>query len=718
MLGAAIAAAAFLCLPAQAQDGPAVCPDCDLSNQDFSGRTLTTPNFAGADLRGANFANTVIRGGNFMGANLTGAIFRDADIQADPAVADVPSLFQDALLQHADFSGATISAADFQYADLSCSVFRGVDVTAAVFGPRIEMDPAQDCAADFSGAALSCEFNHQIDRLNRDGATMPDCSVEMANGGMTGDLAPPAPAPAESGYGAAEGVVTEEKTAVSAFMAPAGRAPGAVITAAQTVHVAADGKDAAGCGTSLPLSCQTIAYGAAQCGSADCLVAVEYGEYVAAAPIAPAKGAITIAGGFVGGTQVDQYQSQITAPADGLPAFDLKAADGGIVLSHLLVVGTKPAAGKSPGQTVALRASGGALTLRAVNVLAAAGVTGAASADGAAGADGAKGGDGTSATAPGAGGASSCGAAGGTGGKNVSNTASSSLTWYLACELDCKTSWANGSSGQPGGTGSYAPGSTLSKGDALACYACPSGRGSLPKSAATGSSGANGSCGSGGTASTDTAGRFDANGVWTASAAGAGGTGKAGGGGGGGGPGGSCGYANCVCSSSAYAGGAGGGGGSGGCGAAPGAGGQPGAASFGIVLVNAMLAFDSDKNVVTGARSGDGAAGGAGKKGGAFGPGGKGKNNSDICNNGGASGAAGGQGGRGGASGGGAGGNSGPSVNIALISGAAITGTPVQYSGMAGEGGAKGAAGADAQNCTASAAADGVKGLVAEVHTF
>ena len=62
---AALALGAWAGSPA-AQGGPLICPGCDLSGQDFSGRTLEAPNLAGADLDGANFSGAVITGGNFI----------------------------------------------------------------------------------------------------------------------------------------------------------------------------------------------------------------------------------------------------------------------------------------------------------------------------------------------------------------------------------------------------------------------------------------------------------------------------------------------------------------------------------------------------------------------------------------------------------------------------------------------------------------------------
>ncbi|WP_167853574.1 pentapeptide repeat-containing protein [Roseovarius aestuariivivens] len=715
----AIFAIALAAADAKAQGIPVICPGCDLKGQDYSGQTLTGPNFAGADLTGAKFSDTVIIGGNFIDADLNGADFQAVMLQADAR--GVPTMFQDADLTGANFTGATIDAADFQYADLSCSSFPKVNLSNAVFGPRLAMKSLAGCTADFTEAVLTCEFAHAIDALDRDRAELPDCTVALEDGTAVDPWSTTSEVESDEANGSGDerdnGI---SKSGVSMMlMAPANVLERSVKASSQTVFVAPEGTDAPGCGASVSSYCKTISFAAGQCNFADCTVALEYGKYAPAAAIAPGKGAITVAGGYVGGKPVGTYQSQITAPPDGVPAFDLTAKDSGIILSHLLVIGTSPSAPKVSAQTVALRASATTVTLENVNVLAAPGTTGPVPGDGSSGADGKTGDPGTSSKSPGAGGASTCGAAGGTGGKTVSNKISSSFTWYLVCEYDCDLEWQNAANGQPGGTGTYASGSSLKKKDALACYACPDGRGSLPKSAATGTAGSNGSCGAGGQASTDTAGSFDASGVWSGSTASSGGAGLAGGGGGGGGPGGSCGYANCVCHGSTYNGGAGGGGGSGGCGATPGKGGNMGAASFGIVLVGAKLGLTGDPSVVTGARSGDGSAGGAGQKGGAAGSGGAGKSFSNYCNDGGASGAKGGAGGIGGASGGGGGGNSGPSVNIALTgSGASMTGTPVFYLGAAGQGGGKGAAGVSTSNCTATDAADGNQGLVATTHTF
>jgi hypothetical protein len=81
----------------------------------------------------------------------------------------------------------------------------------------------------------------------------------------------------------------------------------------------------------------------------------------------------------------------------------------------------------------------------------------------------------------------------------------------------------------------------------------------------------------------------------------------------------------------------------------------------------------------------------------------------------------GGNGGAGGAGGGGAGGNSGPSLLVALVGNASVTGTgEVYYVGSAGDGGAKGAGGQPVVSsvCTGPDGDQGLQGMVAETYQY
>ncbi len=691
------------------------CPNCDLAGADYSGQTLVNANFAGADLRNADFSRATLNGVNFQNANLTGARFDKAKINADAADPAVPTMYQSANLSNADFSQAKLNAVDFQYTDLNCTTFHKVDLSGAVFGYILHINDAAGCQTAFTESKLTCEIAAHAGSLDLRGSDLPGCHRNRS------DRAPEETSvtaeEAEAGLQSMHKFV--ETVDVDALLRGA---EAQASDAAQTVFVNPDGTDASGCGQAFASACKTIQYATAQCASSDCEVAVGYGTYELTASIAPNKGDIHIVGGYVNGTRVPNYQSRVFAPsgsAAGQPAFALSAADRGIELKSLLLMGRSAGTSNQPAASAVIRANGTGFVLQDVAVTAAEGAAATMAGGGSVGASGAPGGAGKNSNSPGSGAPSSCGAQGGKGGYTKSITANSSLTWYLACELSCDVKWYNASSGYPGGTGHSASGSALSKPNSLACYACPAGRGDLPKSAASGSDGSKGACGAGGGRSQDIAGRMDANGAWSPTVAGAGTGGKAGGGGGGGGPGGSCGYANCVCSSSRYAGGAGGGGGAGGCGATPGQGGVMGGATFAVVLASSSVVLVGAQNVFTAARSGAGGQGGPGINGGGGGKGGSGQNYSNYCNDGGASGASGGAGGAGGASGGGSGGNSGPSVNIALTgSGSAITGAPVYYAGLAGAVGAPGIAGTTTDNCTASAADSGAAGLVSNTHTF
>ncbi len=217
---------------------------------------------------------------------------------------------------------------------------------------------------------------------------------------------------------------------------------------------------------------------------------------------------------------------------------------------------------------------------------------------------------------------------------------------------------------------------------------------------------------------------------WVAAIGGSGGAGSVGSGGGGGGAGGVAARVEYGEDPDRYPGNPGGGGGGGGCGGAGGSGGQQGGASIALVLVASSIAGVPDRNSLVPGPGGQGGAGGRGGTGGAGGPGGAGLKGHGlaidkpaVCSaNVPGSGADGGPGGQGGAAGGGAGGNGGPSIGIALVSGAPNPGSASGiYNAQPGLPGERGGGGRNAPTvaepnpCPAPAGQDGLPGGAALV---
>lgn len=124
-----------------------------------------------------------------------------------------------------------------------------------------------------------------------------------------------------------------------------------------------------------------------------------------------------------------------------------------------------------------------------------------------------------------------------------------------------------------------------------------------------------------------------------------------------------------------------------------GVGGQQGGASIGLLLVNSAVVStvaDEFNRII----AGSGGMGGAGQPGPSFGLGG-------------------------GANSGGAGGNGGPSIGVAAINSAGLSGAGAySYAGAAGAPGDRGAAGVDAGECSGDPGAVGVKGGSAPAYQF
>lgn len=184
-------------------------------------------------------------------------------------------------------------------------------------------------------------------------------------------------------------------------------------------------------------------------------------------------------------------------------------------------------------------------------------------------------------------------------------------------------------------------------------------------------------------------------------------------GGGGGGAGGAAKNQNAGCGDG-RAGGGGGGGGAGGCSGSGGTAGKGGGGSFGLVLNNAHPALMNTQ--ISRGNAGRGGSGGNGGSGGGGGGGGIGytRDNSTFQGTSG-EGGRGGNGGSGGSGSGGAGACGGPSVGIALVGGATVSGDGnLLITG--GQGGAAGTGGTGGGSSPAGP--NGCTGLHAETHTY
>lgn len=304
-----------------------------------------------------------------------------------------------------------------------------------------------------------------------------------------------------------------------------------------------------------------------------------------------------------------------------------------IVFDRVVFTAQPPSGSGATSQVLRLVDTGSHVTLKNVELVAAAGNAGADGPAGSAGAPGQRGGDGPSAV-PGnadwttgvplrAPGAEGQGGEGGVGG------------------------WA--SPGASGGMGGYGSGASGGAGAAGGCASLPSGANGLtaPNMVA-------GAAGAPGTASYV----LLTGGVWVAGAGATGANGTSGSTAGGGGGGGGGGKLSCSPFGPFEAGGFGGGGGSGGKGGGRGIGGSPGGSSIALVLVRSNPTLSSVRIVRgNGGDGGLGGAGGAGGPGGAGGAAGRGVSNGGRNSGWGGAGGAGGRGGNGGPGGNGAGGS-------------------------------------------------------------
>jgi len=509
---------------------------------------------------------------------------------------------------------------------------------------------------------------------------------------------------------------------------PAGARP------TRLVYVAPGGHDRAGCGAAPEQACASPKQGLAQCaGHAGCAVALAWGDYPIAAPLALAGGVGLYGGCLFGSASSDRppvlddpnaLMSRLVGAAAVQPVVVAHGLHAATVLSGLQVWAETPSAAGGASRAMAVDDSAG-LHLERMVLVAGNGQQGARGADGSQGADGGKGASVTSRNGAAAKGGTVSGCSGTSGGEGADRN---TLSWTRckdcsACKgLACGCvgyAVEDGRSGTPGDTGSWAGGGPGR--DPKVYASCPATP--LPARGGQGDTGGNGTCGAPGKQNDDRFGWFE-SGAWKATRGGTGQRGGNGGGGGGGGAGGAC-DVPCgfkLCPGNFLDGQAGGGGGAGGCGAAPGQGGQMGGASIALTVSGKAPTFTAVTLIP--ASGGAGGAGGVGKVGGDGGKGG-GSYSYHVCDGfapktaTGAEGGLGGAGGIGGASAGGAGGNGGPAVGVALV-GAGTKVSPVTiYPGRGGAGGHGGAGGKpDNLSCHGGNGKDGATGAVVDSHDF
>ncbi|MFT3708381.1 MAG: hypothetical protein QM817_12075 [Archangium sp.] len=446
----------------------------------------------------------------------------------------------------------------------------------------------------------------------------------------------------------------------------------------QSVFVATNGSNGAGCGTRAS-PCQTIQRGIDVAGGSRPHVLVSEGNYFEQVTL---KNGVNVFGGYSRNANWARSASYIVlvqndAVIDNkiitITGSDLTASTS---LEFLTVRTGAAPAGNTSVSTYAINCFNcDALTLRRINAQAGAAGAGATGGTGGIGGNGNVGSNVTVVNAGGNGGPqSSCatvfnGSAGGRGG-NGGN--------------------AGSNSGQVGFAGYTAAGFLVSpsnggpQGNHNGCNNANAGQ--------PGQMGATGGVGGIGSGSSSLLG-FDARYLTSSGTGAQGGTGVAGNGGGGGGGGGAQGGSFC----SDRAGAGGGGGGSGGCGGAGGFGGVGGGGSFAVFLANCDGVV-IDGSVLT---SGTGGAGGNGGSGGGGGTGGTGGTSFDPSGEP-AAGGSGGQGGFGGQGGQGGGGAGGPSYALYKLNSTSVTVTAsttlVAGSGGVGGNSGQGATGVSAQS--------------------
>ena len=644
-----------------ATTGPVSCPYCDMAGADLKGRDLTNANLTGARLTNANFAGANLDGAQLIGAELTGANFNNAKL--NPSTLGAANLSR-SILVGATFVGAQMNGTNLQYARLGGAVFSRTDLTRAVFGPRIQAGVYEGRKTSFRDARLRHEFATDPAVMELEGARWEGAAVATP---------------------ANEEIVC-------------GRADLSGLTS--RIYVATKGTDDASCGAAYDKPCGTIGYGIGRCAASGCGVLVAWDEYKPAATIALRDG-VNVYGGCLPKSQSKpEYFSAVRAPDGGQPVASATGVNGGAVLQGFQL-GASAAGGTNAAVSVALSVKDSSkLSVLDTELVANRGGQGAL---GNSPGDGAKGGDGNGRTG---GTVSSCSNTGGGTGADLRNVTVDNGAFSFTCKPSCAANNCSGYYGASGTTGSSSSGGTRG-GDN--CAECPRSRGETGN---TGTGGKNAGCGGAGVPSTNISGNFSGD-NWVASV---GGNGTTGGDGAGAGGGGSGGYkaGSCFWVKTEDKGNTGGGGGAGGCRGSAGAGGQQGGASFALLALRSTLTLA--RTAVVGGTGGDGNNGGNGGRGGQGGNGATGATNQD-----GGFGGKGGNGGAGGAAGGAAGGNGGPAVGAALVGGSTlVTTTVVYYPGQSGSPGESGKGGSPIVTgaCQAPNGDNGIKGLVADTHSY
>lgn len=611
---------------AQTPPPPQNCPACDLSNLDLSGANLTRANFSGAKLTGTKLTGAVLDGAMFNGADLSGVVLDNASL--------LDTSLSRANLSGASLHGAKLGRTDLQYAQLAGAVLSGLDLTEAITGPRMNVGTAAGRKTQLDGV-----------RLYRGTA------VDAAGANLTGVEWVDRPLLAVAASGAELVCGNADLSALEHF-----------------IYVSPAGADVSDCGASTASACATIQAGIAHCTAPRCGVLVGWGQYTVTDPVKLVAG-VNVYGGCLPPDAADSvYDSSVTAKAGYAPAMIADNIGVATVLQNF-EISTQAASGALIANVALSMSNSPALSIVDTKIYANSGAKGRDAGPpppgAATGGNGSGQNGGTNPACP--------TATGGKGGSKM--TVSVSEGWMTTdckkhcSENDCKGYPANAAS--PTLDGAYAHGGGTGKTKCEWCGAHDAGRGD------DGEKGPDGTCGAIGLASLDTHGHF-AGTTWIGSIGNAGGNGGTAGGGGGGGAGGYSGE-TCLGEKTEYPGNPGGGGGAGGCGGIGGLGASQGGGSFAIVAVASTVNLTNCR--VVGGRGGDGGKGG---ERGTSGIGGKGAPGKTDGNGQGGDGGTGGDGGIGGAPGGGAAGNGGPAINIALVSGSTLAGTPIDYPGASG----------------------------------
>lgn len=638
------------------------CPYCDMRGADLAGQDLTDANLTGANLSGANLKGAKLNGASLIGADLTQANLSNAELNPS---AQGPADLSRANLIDADLEGAQMVGTDLQFARLGGASFARADLQAAVFGPRIDAEHPQGRKVSFRDARLHREFV-------ADPAQMELAGVHWLE-------------PEVATQPTADGQIACGRADLSGL--------------ATRIYVANDGTDDASCGSAYDKSCRTIAQGLQRCSGNACGVLVRWDVYPQTASIGLRDG-VNLYGGCLPQSQArPEYFSAVLGPTAGAPVMTATGIHSATLLQGFQLAATKAPPLQSASSVALSLTDSRALSLADMEVVADEGGSAGLAGNATAGTGGGNGSGRTGGTV------SACsGTTGGTGAvkRNVSvDVGFASAT----CKPSCSENSCAGFYGSPASTGFWAPGGQRG-GDN--CTECPRSRGDTGQ---RGTDGHHAGCGGKGTVSNNVAGGFDGQ-RWVPSQGGNGASGGDGGGGGGGGAGGYKAGA-CFWVKTEDAGNTGGGGGAGGCRGGVGGGGHQGGASFAVVAVRSTLNLVRTRLVA--GSGGSGANGGAGAAGGRGGTGASGASNES-----GGYGGQGGTGGAGGAGGGGAGGNGGPALGAALVAGSSVTGSPTYYLGKSGNVGEPGRGGTPIVSgaCTASDGDSGVRGLVAETHSY